>query len=307
MGTIFTALGWMLAILFAAVTVSAAARLVRYRGWRVSEAWISIGFWACLALCAYTGLGALRLLTGITLAAVTGLATGIGIARHPQPIRLLRMITAGDIGYLGRTIRLAAGKARGGPEPVMTAPAPAQPAAPAAPAPAPATAGQPRTVPAPVQVPSVRDDPALGDTPPPAEVAGSLASAGTPLPLAWAALCEEIAGHEPGTNEEELQFLAGQAAGSLAYADAWRTRTDTLLHGIGLDPGYVAGNLEYADEVSENSSALAMVVRRFHAIYQALLDWVEEHPEGMPHRAREFLQGGAATPQPAAGTDDLAA
>ena len=63
---------------------------------------------------------------------------------------------------------------------------------------------------------------------------------------------------------------------------------------------------EYADENADMTGAVTMLDRQFHAIYDTLRAWADEHPMGMPHRAREFLQGGEP-PLPDAGDDGMAA
>jgi hypothetical protein len=125
---------------------------------------------------------------------------------------------------------------------------------------------------------------------------------GVHVPALWAALVEVVAAFEPDTDEDLINHTAGEAAGILAYADAVRNRADTLLNAIGLDPAYVAGHLEFADEFADLAAIAAMVNKRFHALYDALRQWVDEHPEGMPNEARQWLQGGG----PAPGEDEAA-
>lgn len=175
----------------------------------------------------------------------------------------------------------------------------------APPVPAAAAAPAARAVPPPREVPSVREDPVLGETPAPADIAAGLASAGVPVPPAWAALCDATGTFEPDSDEDLLIHSAGEAAGILAYAEARRALADTLLHGTGLDPAYVAGHHEFADEFAELAAAVALVDRRFHAIYGALREWVAGGGI-LPRNAREFFEGGAAPRAGAAGDSEAA-
>jgi hypothetical protein len=125
-----------------------------------------------------------------------------------------------------------------------------------------------------------------------ANVHADLAAAGMTIPPLWAALCAAVSEFEPETDEELLMHTAGEAAGILAYAEAVRARAETLLTVIGLDPAYVLGHHQFADEFADVAEAAAQVNAMFHAIYGALREWADEHPNGMPWKARQFLQGG---------------
>ncbi len=196
--------------------------------------------------------------------------------------------------FIGADLRLLTGRHReeDGYEPGRDATA-------AAPASAPA-----RTVPAPARPPAAPGQAPPPQPAPPAPADDSPAAAA--IPPGWAGLCAEISGFEADTDEEVLGFLAAQLAGHMAHAESVRDLADRLLHGAGLDPAFAQGVAEYADENADMTGGVAVLDRQFHAIYDTLRAWADEHPMGMPHRAREFLQGGEQ-PLPEAGDDGIAA
>lgn len=313
MSFLFPLIGWLIALFLAAAAVSALARPVRERRWKDAALWLTPLLYGCAATAALTGLGVLKVLTGAVLAVALGgvfavvLLRGAGRAlRNSRGRAVVWQLVAGHIAagfrYLRDDVRGLLRGARNGPEPrrhegPVTIPV-------AVPAPAPVRdVPAARDAPAAAGVPSVRDDPALGPAPTASDVAAGLASAGIPVPPEWAVLCDAVAAFEPDTDEDLMMHVAGEAAGVSAWAEAVRARADTLLHGIGLDPAYVAGHMELADEIADIASAVAMVDQRFAVIYGAIRDWVAEHPEGMPFRAREWLQGGGTGPVEDAGDE----
>lgn len=95
-----------------------------------------------------------------------------------------------------------------------------------------------------------------------------------PVPPQWAALCETVDSFEADDDEALLEHVAGEAAGILAYAAAVRNRAETLMHSTRLDPAYVAGHYEFADEFADLAAIAALVNKRFHAIYGVIRDWI---------------------------------
>jgi hypothetical protein len=322
MSFLLTAAGWLLALACTEVTVSHAVRAAVPR-WRLSVRgyWPPALLYGAVSAVAFTVLGVLPALQGILLAALLAgvdawylLEPWVAAAARGKGHLVRRRVMAGAAGQVKAGPRcllsdfraLLSRRAAAGPQPrrgpQVAAQAPAGPARTPPPPPAPAPA---RGVPAPRDVPSVRDDPALGTAPAPADVAGDLVLTGVVVPAAWAALCDAVASFEPESDEELLEHVAGEAAGILAFAEAVRARAETLLHGTGLDPAYVAGHHELADEIADLASAVSLVDRRFHAIYGTLRQWVAGGGI-LPHNARQWLAGGDAASQDA-GDDDVAA
>jgi hypothetical protein len=297
--TIFTAAGWVLALAFTWVAVSSTVQVARHLMQKRLRLWNAPGWpflplaYSSAALATFTALGVFPVLRGALLAALpfTALAVvlGIDLAHADRPLQaaltlprtLLPRLPRAGFTLIKRDIRaIRAWLRRQLHREDVPLPRPAPPA----PAPAPG-----RTIPVPVSAASIHDDPDLGATPPAGEVADGLVIEGVPVPPHWAALCEAAGSFEPDNDDELIQHVAGEAAGILAYADARRNLAETLLHATGLDPAYVAGHFEFADEFADLAAAAAMVNKRFHAIYDALRAWIADHPEGMPHNARQWL------------------
>ena len=321
-GTAFTALGWVLALLLAWTAVSCTARValvnmpgVRHRI-RSGEILVPDAGMLLPELCGSASLALLVLLGALTVMPFGLLAVLLLAAA---------LLPAGRLVWRASRLRDAEGKSQGGPVARRVIRGMLRIARTAHWFPAAdlrLLTGRRRTAeaegheqgqyaqPAPVQRP-VRQAPppapvpqAPRPAPPPApEDAGPAAAAMSP---GWAALCAEIGGFEGDTDEEILGFLAAQLAGHLGHAGAVRDLADRLLHGTGLDPAFAQGVAEYADENADMTGGVAMLDRQFHAIYDTLRAWADEHPMGMPHRAREFLQGGEP-PLPEAGDDGMAA
>jgi hypothetical protein len=299
-----TAVGWLAGLALATVTVSISIRVAR-----AGNKWARWVFpplvYGCATIVCFTIIGVIGPLMGSLLAAGTAAAAAWWLLDTWRRLaarleddeegtaagKAARRVAAGAARQLRESLRATwadlrwladhAGllRDRAGDEDAADegyVPAPA--AAAARPVPA---ARDPRPGPA----PAAGDATALGN------VHADLAAAGLPLPPLWAALCAAVAEFEPENDDELLMHTAGEAAGILAYAEAVRARAETLLTVIGLDPAYVLGHHQFADQFADVAEVAAQVNAMFHAIYDALREWADAHPNGMPWKARQFLQG----------------
>jgi hypothetical protein len=263
---IFTALGWLAALL---CTAAAGERAWSMRsGTRDAGNWVVLLAWSALAVVMFAVLGVIGPLAACLYA---GLAAAViaaaGRVWTPEGRRAL----AGDLRY-GFAEPFAALRRKlsgGAPEPEASSPEAAV-----------AEAVTTRNI------PNVMDDPALGVAPDPAE----LASGHVPAAAPYAALAQYIAGFEPEDDMSLRMFMEGNAAGSVMVADAWHHFADTCLNSVGLDPAYVAGILEAGDSAGGHGSLLAQIHKRYSVIYAALKEWVAAHGP-LPHKARDFLTG----------------
>lgn len=263
---IFTALGWLAALLCAAATGERAWSM--RSGVRDAGNWVVLLAWSALAVVIFTILGVIGPLAGGLYAALAVAAVlAAGRAWTPEGRRAL----AGDLRYGFAEPFSALRRRLGGssPEPEASSPE-------AAVAEAVATRG----------IPSVMDDPALGVAPEAAE----LVSGQVPAAAPYAALAQYIAGFEPEDDMSLRMFMEGNAAGSVMVADAWHHFADTCLNSVGLDPAYVAGILEAGDSAGGHGSLLAQIHKRYSVIYAAVKEWVAAHGP-LPHKARDFLTG----------------
>jgi hypothetical protein len=272
--------GWVLALVLAAAAASSA---VRVRGnWRDPGAWAVPLPFACLAVIALTVLGVLAPLTGGLLAGILAAAEGVFLWRgDDKPMYAFADHLGGGLRHLYADARSLASRARPG--------APAEPVRPAsAPGAGPAPAGGSRQAPdAPAarKVPSIREDADLGPAPAPAEVA---ASAEVPLP--FAELASWIAQFEPEDDVQQTWFIRGSGAGLVAVAEALAAHADTVVNAVGLDPSYGQAILELADLIAELASDAGQVDKRYHVIYDAVKQAVDNGLI-LPHRTREWFSG----------------
>lgn len=309
MGFAFTVLGWALAVVSGEVAVSCLVRLAcarfrrpaRVRSLDPHEGLTLASAGGTLLTALLTALGALPPWPGAVTAAAL-LAVSAFLALTPlvfasaddrgealDDVTLsLAAVAHGAWAYLMEDLWMLTSRGRDRESPAA-APAGAAAGTPAAPVPASpaAAAAGGRRVPAPPKA-------APPAAPPPAEPSVPPAG-GAPLAVllspGWVGLCDEINGFEGDTDEEVLGFIAAQLAGHAAHAEKLRDLADRLMHGTGLDPAFAQGIATYADENADMAGSVTMLDRMFHAIYDALRAWADEHPMGMPHRAREFLQG----------------
>lgn len=299
--TILTVLGWLCAAAFTAAACSSATRTVHgyFRKPARRLGWGTPLLYTVPGIAALTGLGVITAWKGAVLAVVLAVAYGFMLRAsrktyNASAVTIARADAICGFAWLQRDIKRALAALRGPQHDESPVTAARQDPAPTVPNPA-ARPEPVRPVPAPrPDVPSLREDPNLGQPPHPAEVATELKATGAAIPPAWAALCDEVRSFEPDTDEDHLQHMAGHTAGILALSDAFREQADHLQHAIGLDPAYVAGHHEFADEFADLTGALAMVTRRFHAIYGTIRDWVAGGGI-LPHNAREWLQAGGDT------------
>lgn len=142
-------------------------------------------------------------------------------------------------------------------------------------------------------VPSVREDANLGGTPAVAQVAAGLEAAGVTIPPVWQALIRHTAEFEPDGKDDLQEYMAGEAAGLLAWSEAKEAQAETLLSVPKLHPEYVAGQVEIADGAAELAVTAAQADRRYWAVYGDVEDWHDAGGE-LPEDARNWGFGGAA-------------
>jgi hypothetical protein len=157
-----------------------------------------------------------------------------------------------------------------------TVPAPARPAAPSSPArqvsAPPPFAGAPANAAGPAEMADVMD---------------------APVPAVWQPLIQAVTSFEPEDQAEHLAAFSGNAAGLVAYAEAWRAYADTQLHTIGLDPGAVQATLDMADSIGDCAHDVVLAKRAYLVIYQEIIAAIENGLV-LPHNARQWLSRDAA-------------
>lgn len=316
---VLAGLGWLLAVLFTTAVLGSAGRTIRgyFRKPKVWLGWTTPVLFTVPDLAALTGLGILPVVQGAVLAALlfTGYWTMLilGRKRYGAPVRVFRADLRSGWSWLRRDLARARSAALGGlhrkPE---AGEEEGPPAAPAAPQPAawpqaPVRPVPPAAPPGPPSAPSLRDDPNLGEVPNPADIVAGLEEAGVDVPEEWEALAARVAEFHPENDQDLLSHVMGEVAGVLAYSSAWTRGAEILAHDVRLDPAYVAGHHEAAEEVADIASAFSMLSERYGVIYDAVRHWLEEHPDAMPSNAAEWFGDGDSTPETGTGDDGIAA
>ena len=112
-------------------------------------------------------------------------------------------------------------------------------------------------------------------------------------PPAWAAAASVIAEFEPEDSADLVNFIAAQARGVIAYAEALAEKYDALTSVTRLDPASVRG-LEHAAEIFTDAGArLAGVQNEFRKTYAGVLEDVERGVQ-MPVKG-DFLAAGTGS------------
>jgi hypothetical protein len=307
-GIVFTALGWVAALVLAEIAVSCAYRIASAR-WRFLPRWSPLvpdAGWllpelcggACLILLVLLGiapvLGGTLLATALYAAASIPLGHVMwqakkqgqgGYAARRIASRLLLLIRTAP-AILMEDVRALAGRRAADDSPPAGPGTPRQPVR--------ATPGVPpwrRSVPG---VPSIHADPALGGAPAPADVAVALEAAGVTVPPSWAAVAADAAELEPENEDELCEHMDGEAAGILTWAEGVMARAENLGEGgAGLHPAYVAAHYEFADDIAELASHAAQVSKRYHQIH----DDLREAADGTPLPANRYWFGDGGAPQ----------
>lgn len=96
----------------------------------------------------------------------------------------------------------------------------------------------------------------------------------TAVPPYFAQLVGYVANFEPEDDKDLIRFMADQAAGISAYAEAMVQAHETCLRSIGLDPAAISGLADYADTTSESGVVMTRAHRKFLAVYNEVLQAV---------------------------------
>jgi hypothetical protein len=89
----------------------------------------------------------------------------------------------------------------------------------------------------------------------------------------WKALVSATGDFEPEDDHHLLAWMAGEAAGMGAYAEAIADAYETAVNTVGLDPVAMAALHEYADAAAEAAEAMAAARQRFAGHYKEVRDF----------------------------------
>ncbi len=128
----------------------------------------------------------------------------------------------------------------------------------------------PRPRPRPVyDPPHTPGDPAM--TAPADIVTDATAPVEVALPPHWAHLVATVADFDPESDAALMEWMKGEAAGVVAYAQALDSARENCVNDVGLDPSSVQGITIYSEHMSDASIRMAEALAQFRAVYGEVL------------------------------------
>lgn len=115
---------------------------------------------------------------------------------------------------------------------------------------------------------------------------------GNAVPATLAAHIGYIETFEAETDTDLLEFMSGEAAGVVAYAEQLTELYEVCVNSIGLDPSAVQGITEYSEAMTEAAQTMISAHAQFMAVYQEVME-AASRGVLMPHNGR-FITGEAA-------------
>ncbi|MDH2424712.1 hypothetical protein [Sphaerisporangium sp. TRM90804] len=110
-------------------------------------------------------------------------------------------------------------------------------------------------------------------------------------PPDWAALIARVTDFEPENDTALMRWMASEAAGVVAYAEALEQARANCVAVIGLDPSSVSGIGVYSEHMSEAADRVTGALARFKAVYREVLELASSGVV-MPYRGRWMTGGG---------------
>ena len=107
------------------------------------------------------------------------------------------------------------------------------------------------------------------------------------IPLDWALLVDRVRSFAPEDDSALIEFIRGEAAGFVAYAEAVEQARDNCVNDVGLDPTAVAGFTAVSEHVSEGSERLTEELAVFFAAYGEVLRMAADGVV-LPYKGRWF-------------------
>lgn len=124
------------------------------------------------------------------------------------------------------------------------------------------------------------------------EIAAPADTTSIAIPGDWAALITRIADFTPGDDVELIDFMKGETAGVLGYADGVDAVRETCITVVGLDPSSVAGITTYSEQAAETASRMSEALNTFLTVYAEVQQLVASGVV-LPYNGR-FMTGGGA-------------
>ena len=105
--------------------------------------------------------------------------------------------------------------------------------------------------------------------------------------MSWTLLLTGVAAFSPEDDADLVRFMAQEAAGVVAYAEALEQARENCTNEVGLDPTAVQGLTTYSEHMSEAALRMAEAHRQFMAVYGEVLELAASGVV-LPHNGRWF-------------------
>lgn len=139
------------------------------------------------------------------------------------------------------------------------------------PAPPPPDAPRSAPVPKPSPVEPLGDPKMTAPTMPTSPAEAGAAPAAVAAPTDWAALIARVSDFTPENDVDLIEWMKGEAAGVVAYAEGLESARENCVTAVGLDPSAVAGITTYSEHMSDASARMTEALATFLVVYGEVL------------------------------------
>lgn len=106
-------------------------------------------------------------------------------------------------------------------------------------------------------------------------------------PSDWAVMIDRVSNFQPEGDIALVEFMRGEAAAVIAYAEGLVQTRENCTNDVGLDPSAVAGFTIYSEHMSEASDRMAEALQQFMTVYGEILELTANGVQ-MPFNGRWF-------------------
>ena len=124
------------------------------------------------------------------------------------------------------------------------------------------------------------------------EIAATADAAPIAVPSDWAALIARVTDFTPENDVDLIDFMKGETAGVLGYAEGVDAARETCITVVGLDPSSVSGITAYSEHIAEASARMSEALNTFRTVYAEVLQ-LRASGVVLPYDGRWMTGGGA--------------
>ncbi|MFB9681183.1 hypothetical protein [Streptosporangium vulgare] len=126
----------------------------------------------------------------------------------------------------------------------------------------------------------------------PPEAAAPADAAPIAPPGDWAALIARVSEFTPESDVELIDWMKGETAGVLSYAESVDTVRETCVTVLGLDPSAVAGISAFSEQAADTAARMSEAMNTFMTVYSEVQQLVASGVV-LPFDGRWMTGGGA--------------